>query len=113
MDAKHTPGPWEVTGISQDTGSVSIGQRDLRIVIADVTNAASFGDMLEGAMRRGGGRLDHRDARTQLSNARLIAAAPDMLEALRAIRKEARKTKPDPDEIWTLAQDAIAKAEGR
>ena len=82
----HTPGPWDVTGVSPQNGNVTVGQRELRIVIADVTNAASFGDMLAGAMKRGGGQLRQSDASTQFANARLIAAAPDMLAAL--IRSE-------------------------
>lgn len=63
------------------TGNVSVGMKEHRIVIAEVTNAASFGDMLAGAMKRGGGGFEQSDCHTQFANARLIAAAPDLLEA--------------------------------
>jgi len=114
-EAKHTPGPWEVTSISIETGNVSVGSRDLRIVIADVTNAASFGDMLAGAMSRSGGSFDPSDARTQFANARLIAAAPDMLAALISVRARFQHLRLGPDESAVLdrVQTAIAKAEAR
>ena len=32
--AKHTPGPWDVTAVSRETGNVSVGQRDLRQAVA-------------------------------------------------------------------------------
>jgi hypothetical protein len=63
------------------TGNISVGMEKHRIVIAEVTNAASFGDMLAGAMKRGGGGFEQSDCHTQYANARLIAAAPDLLEA--------------------------------
>lgn len=125
-DVKHTPGPWEITGMSLENGNVTVGQRDLRIVIADVTNAASFGDMLAGAMKRGGGSFDQGDARTQMANARLIAAAPELLPALKAAmalvseekgwgtyrRMEGSEIYQEAEEFKTLALAAIAKAEG-
>jgi len=120
---RHTEGPWDITGISQDTGSISVGQRDLRIVIADVTNAASFADMLAGAIRRGGDRLEPSDAQTQFANARLIAAAPDLLHAIRlrhaydslpVDRGGSNGPKGRAKAAWLAAEAAaIAKAEGR
>jgi hypothetical protein len=76
----HTPGPWVIKGISMDTGSISIGPEDLRIVIAYVTNAASFGDFVNATLagRRDFGAPD--TANTQQANACLIAAAPDLYE---------------------------------
>lgn len=115
---KHTPGPWAVTGISQDTGNISVGQRDLRIVIADVTNAASFGDMLAGAMARGGGSFRQSDASTQFANARLIAAAPEMFDALKLAQSAlAMMIEPNSIEKTTLpvafAQATEAEAAAR
>lgn len=43
-------------------------------------------------------------------NARLIAAAPDMLEALKNIENDADQM---PITAWILIQNAIAKAEGK
>lgn len=111
----HTAGPWEVTGISMDTGNISVGQRDLRIVIADVTNAASFGDMIAGAMRRGGGSFSQGDATTQFANARLIAAAPELLVALRRLLSLCEQGGDPFDEpgrpTVELARAALSKAQ--
>lgn len=107
--SKHTPGPWAVTSVSMNTGNISVGHRDLRIVIAEVTNAASFGDMMAGAMKRGGGGFEQDDCHTQLANARLIAAAPDLLEALKYARRFLRGLDHDVDYV----DGVIAKAEGR
>jgi hypothetical protein len=114
----HTPGPWTITGISQSTGSISVGAKAQRIVIADVTNAASFGDFLSGAMKRGGGGFSQSDAKTQWANASLIAAAPDLLEALRFILAFYEPGQSYLDtEAWKVAEAsaraAVTKAEGR
>ena len=112
---KHTPGPWAITGVSQNTGNISVGSKAQRIVIADVTNAASFGDMLSGAMRRGGGGFAQSDCATQFANADLIAAAPDLLSACQAV-VDACNSAPPVDlirrlgECAKLCETAIAKA---
>ena|SRR6185437_5244405 len=76
-DGKHTPGPWSVSGISQADGSISIAKDG--IVIAYATNASSFGDFINAALsgRKDFGAPD--TAFTQLANARLLAAAPELL----------------------------------
>lgn len=112
-DAKHTPGPWRVSGVSMQTGNVSISMDAHRIVIAEVTNAASFSDMLVGAMKRGGGSFDQDDCHTQMANARLIAAAPDMIEALRQMVANAEADGKEYRDCYKKAVAAIAKAEGR
>ena len=81
----HTPGPWFV--LIDDDGCpleiVLAGDHDMRIAVP-----ASDGP---------------------LANARLIAAAPELLAALReVIAVSDRKT-----EIYDRARAAIAKAEGR
>jgi hypothetical protein len=49
---------------------------------------------------------------TARANARLIAAAPDLLEALKAFTDEAQREGAFPHEV-AEARKAIAKAEGR
>lgn len=47
---------------------------------------------------------------TELANARLIAAAPDMFEALRSLENDAGQI---PDFMWNMVQDAVEKAGGK
>jgi hypothetical protein len=91
----HTPGPWRATGrrvVKWSDGGVGIGIADCSFAIPEVTDEC-------------------------LANARLIAAAPDLLDALRTLlpqisdRPEAASAFPDEDLAPGLA--AIAKAEGR
>jgi hypothetical protein len=58
--SKHTPGPW---GISASTGQFLISQRDTGKIIANTRPRSNEQDF---------------------NNARLIAAAPELLEALEA-----------------------------
>jgi len=84
---QHTPGPWKI---------VKKGVFNIRFVGADGFGIA---DTTE---------VDEREK----ANARLIAAAPDMLEALKYI--VAWKPKDwNPETARDMAQQAIAKAEGR
>lgn len=71
-----TPGPW-VSSPYKPVGGHDIEFNILyeQIVIAKVPNAASVVDIILGSERR-----------THRANARLIAAAPDMYEALRIAR---------------------------
>lgn len=63
----HTPAPWEISSVSQDTGAIGIAKD--RILIAEAHNGYSFMDVVRG---------DHPEM--QRANARLIAAAPDCYE---------------------------------
>lgn len=89
---EHTPGPWVQTGVS------IMSETPLRLIA--VVGAPSE-------------RTDE-DA----YNARLIAAAPDMLGALKAVIDEKVPAYHDCTDdglskcAWCIAEDAIAKATG-
>lgn len=90
MSARHTPGPWRVG----DAGSTVFGAPGSRpLMVASIT---------------------HRivpDA-TQRANARLIAAAPEMLDALRLVLRQGEAIHPDMSTL-SYVREAIAKAEGQ
>jgi hypothetical protein len=95
--ASHTPGPWRLAG------RLGYGW------LVDPNIAVAYGGA--GSGREGDGP----------SNARLIAAAPDMLLALKAMTEEwvdYMTTNNIPGDPWAkhnmrLAKLAIEKAEGR
>lgn len=87
----HTPGPWTDGRDVPVRGHSEIG---LGLCYIAATDPGSLSDL---------------EAR---ANARLIAAAPDLLEALKAIRNASKKNRVDPDAIHEIAAGAIAQAEG-
>ena len=88
----HTPGPWQARG--SKAGAHVVGGNPLTLIVA-------FG---------------HDEAFEQNeANARLIAAAPDLLAALDRMVIETRGCEEGGD-LWLarkIAIEAIAKAEGR
>lgn len=86
MTTNHTPGPWK-----WDQPSVF---NTAGIPIAHIFN--------------------HLDPKEKEANARLIASAPELLEALKILVGDFKSDNPIPftDGI-TIAKAAIAKAEGR
>ena len=91
MTTKHTPGDWYVTGEMTRYINVRIG-----------------GGLIQEVASCGPTEADGGYGSQQEANARLIAAAPDLLEALRGVLRIAdRKT----DE-FDAARAAIAKATG-
>lgn len=111
QQAQHTPGPWSIGG-----RNIIIGHTPLLVEIATVND--------------GGLDLDDSDneaaAAVVTANARLIAAAPDLLSALAALTTQAHRMNnrqhagldlraEDWAWLYSLAQDAdtaIRKAKG-
>jgi hypothetical protein len=83
----HTPGPWFV-----GTGWIGAGEIREGRVIARVDNYP-YGD--------------------SEANIRLLAAAPELLEALRSAIKVLRWAGGNEERVYDAAVAAIAKAEGR
>jgi hypothetical protein len=92
---KHTQGPWEVTSANRPFEYLEVmGSQDGRIVCGmEWTDNAST------------------QARHE-ANARLIAAAPELLEALKEIVDSLKDT-PVYSHSLAVALATIAKAEGR
>jgi hypothetical protein len=88
--ATHTPGPWEIS--KNEAGELDICE-------------AGAGNML----------ADLAKCKNAEANARLIAAAPDLLEALREMAEHWPPQKPESPAFMAYinAMSAIAKAEGR
>jgi hypothetical protein len=106
MAAKHTPGPWVVWDYAGHTvGIVSYDGEPL--AVAEVVD---YGDMVDPAQMR--------------ADANLIAAAPDMLAALKAFEAEfadvitTDSALPGTDAVdavcylWPTIKAALAKARG-
>lgn len=95
----HTPGPW--TGFLDERDNHAawlIGPSSARPIVAAVAADAECG--LTGS--------------TVEANARLIAAAPELLAALHALTDEVAQWHVRGDGAeYDMALDAIAKAEGR
>ncbi len=104
--ASHTPGPWRVFEAKDRHGRTIIVREGIYEVALACPTASSPAS---------GARYLERDA-----NACLIAAAPDLLAAVKAARAEldalGKGTRPpimDPMALMRLYEAAIAKAEGR
>lgn len=105
MKTPHTPGPWKWAVESVDPEWAIVTTKGGR-VIANVNSEGGVTDAGKPAMMP-------RD-----SNARLIAAAPDLLAALQALHEYARAASagyrnaltPAEDELYTQAHAAITKA---
>lgn len=82
MSAQHTPGPWMVRSYD----SSSVGTKDYMTAII-------YGENRE----------------EETANANLIAAAPDLLEALETLENDDNSI---PSFAWDMVQSAIAKAKG-
>jgi len=94
--SKHTPGPWEVN-LFDDTERPGIKADNFSVVffgVRDEDDAGVWG----------------RTAEEEIANARLIAAAPDLLKACMMMDKA--MTEQQVDKALDFVNAAIAKAKG-
>lgn len=91
-ESKHTPGPWEWVRRKSDSGNFFYLHNTTgpMILAAEEYAGASWIEVENAA------------------DARLIAAAPDLLAALKALDSNGHT-----QATWALALKAIAKAEGK
>jgi hypothetical protein len=100
METKHTPGPWKLMG-------------DLRIVGAEVPAKGDMSGFYPGIIR-----LDRNSNGTYVSmtfeereaNAKLIAAAPELLEACLNFMKHAQDKNITPTDVYFNSVDLIKAA---
>ena len=102
----HTPGPWTVENgpVESEMLAISAAGRTFQNPICLFDYGA-------------GPALKWEPNREQCANARLIAAAPDMLAALKAVELEAVNAGRGgdvtiPSQVWDMISAAIARAEG-
>ena len=98
MTTSHTPGPWETQELEYSFRVVD--HRAMKFNNSRICDVQHWSAGIRGP--------DREEAR---SNARLIAAAPDLLEALKELLDQ---DDHGQDEIWVRnkARAAIAKATG-
>ncbi len=101
--SEHTPGPWRVLDFATGNKGFFIAVVTVRENKPDghVCDVFPFGKRVEGTVL-----AEH------IANARLIAAAPDMLEALRAAEEFGFQGKGG-NAVYDKVCAAIAKAEQR
>jgi hypothetical protein len=99
---EHTPGPWELDRCREQGREVwQIGAREGDTAVVTVSGYT-------GCINGPG--LRHMDTAENDANARLIASAPDLLEALKSLSHDGfGRVLGD----WPAIEAAIAKAEGR
>jgi predicted RNase H-like HicB family nuclease len=96
---KHTPGPWKASTSPQGWSyTIYISQDESAEYTPDWSDVAYIIQTCEGERKS-----------IQEANARLIAAAPDLLEALQYVMVAHGE---QLDHAFQMAQDAIAKATG-
>lgn len=106
----HTPGPWAVHHIRAYVVPSAHAARPIGAAEDDDCDLATYAQ--EICAMHWPDR--HRTENEVLANARLIAAAPEMLEALRRAERYISDDQPDEEgSLLKAIRAAIAKAEGR
>lgn len=99
--SKHTPGPWWFAQ-HDEFGRYDVGNGD-----APMFRTIAPADSGPGEWSITDYRHDHQEA-----NARLVAAAPEILEALKGL-VSAVEAEGDAERMTERARAAISKAEGK
>ena len=100
---KHTPGKWKIF----DTTAIEK-------IFPDLQNSSNNGQLEIFAGDTPVAKIRNGFAREAKENARLIAAAPELLEALEGMLEWARRVKErNPGMEIANAMRAVLKAEGR
>jgi hypothetical protein len=102
--SKHTPGPWKFS--EADNNSTEF------YIQFDHSRAENYKHIASSAGAIA--KLPPSKFHNQQANAQLIAAAPDLLEALEFVAKNcaADLTHSEADKIISIARKAIARAKG-
>ena len=104
-DTKHTPGPWTYYLTISDNGPVPQVQT---VPVGPI--GAAYATMICTLSQTG------KKSGTQLANARLIAAAPELLEALYAalpcVEESEEFDKPNGPKLSVTIRALLAQAEG-
>lgn len=97
-ESKYMPGPWTIEEYGDDETPALVIHKDTENRICFMATPGSHGD----------------PAKIE-ADARLIAAAPDLLEALRELREqtEPEELLDDESKCWLKARAAILKATGQ
>jgi hypothetical protein len=90
---KHTPGPWRAFNHSWEYTSILAPNFDHAVARLDISHTTE--------------EAQESDEALMAANAHLIAAAPELLEALRSMLED-----DDHDEAKRKARAALAKVEG-
>lgn len=106
MNNEHTPGPWKTDGVSVQ---VEYGKTNYRnFVCANNEQRETFSAMIDG-----------KDSETSRANARLIAAAPELLEVCKELKEVLSKgvfygrDMEAEYQAWGKCCNVVAKAEGK
>jgi len=109
MSAQHTPGPWSFSATWRPPvgrGPHSVNQDGNIFWGYSISGCDDHGTPILPTLA-----AVHNFPDNVLANARLLAAAPDLLEALDAVRRVLPATLKQHD-LFQAVEDAIAKAAG-
>lgn len=95
--SKHTPGPWTVEVMENGYGYSIVARNKQNKILRVIGPVAANGAGIKGCSSKA------------KADARLIAASPELLEALKAVVSVTDRATHEFD----LARAAIAKAEGK